>query len=159
MPEESLSHDIKLTKSEEEKKRQQAAASELFQEWPMPDNVSEMKSFAWGKFTWRDVILSALCLVFPILFMLGFQAFIPMWLCAVIGAVIGLPFVFLVNKHHFTGDLPIEEIIYCIGIKRKNTMDMLNLHHNLLFQMLNLQKTMLCFCQTMKAGSWSLNLR
>lgn len=105
----SFEKNQKMTRTEAEKKRQAAATQQLYYTYPLPKNISDMKSYAWGKFTWRDVIASGTAFGVPVFIMLAFQALIPLWLCVIIGAVIGAPLVFLVNKHHFTGDLPIEE--------------------------------------------------
>lgn len=109
MAESTVQKDFKLTKAEKEKELQAQAAQELYYSYPLPDNISEMKSFAFGQFTWRDVMFMGGAEIVGVMLMLPFQAVLPMWLCIVIGVVIGLPFAFLSIKHVFTGDLPIEE--------------------------------------------------
>lgn len=99
----------KIRRTEAEKKKQAEALSRLMQAYPLPKNISDMKSYAWGKFTWRDVIVSGACVIVPVMFMLAFQAVLPLFACVLIGIVIGIPLVFVANKHIFTGDLPIEE--------------------------------------------------
>lgn len=105
----SLASDINLTKTEQEKKRQNEAQATLFQEYPLPKNMNDMKSYAWGKFTWRDVIVSGTCVIVPVMIMLAFQSLIPTFVCVIIGIAISIPLLFIANKHIFTGDLPIEE--------------------------------------------------
>ena len=100
---------LSLQKTEREKKRQSEALSELSRPYSLPKNISDMKSYAWGKFTWRDVIVSGACILVPCLIMMSFQAFIPTYVCLIIGFAIGLPLVFVANKHVFSGDLPIEQ--------------------------------------------------
>lgn len=100
---------LSLQKTEREKRRQSEALAALNRPYSLPKNISDMKSYAWGKFTWRDVIVSGACILFPCLIMMGFQAFIPTYVCLIIGVAIGLPLVFLANKHVFSGDLPIEQ--------------------------------------------------
>lgn len=109
MAEASVSRDLKLTKAEKEKELQQAAYKELTFSYPLPENISEMKSFVIGNFTLRDVAFMAGSLIAGFIVMLPFALFIPMWLCAIIGCVIGMPLAFLSIKHVFTGDLPFEE--------------------------------------------------
>lgn len=99
----------KIRRTEAEKKKQAEALANLMQAYPLPKNISDMKSYAWGKFTWRDVIVSSACIIVPVMFMLAFQAVLPLFACVLIGIVIGIPLVFVANKHIFTGDLPIEE--------------------------------------------------
>lgn len=105
----NVQQDIKLTKAEQEKERQAAAGEQLYYSYPLPENISELKDFAFGSLTWRDVIFLAACELIPVVLMLPFSVAIPQWLCVVIGLVIGLPFAFLSIKHVFTGDLPFEE--------------------------------------------------
>lgn len=100
---------LSLQKTEREKRRQSEALAALNRPYSLPKNISDMKSYAWGKFTWRDVIVSGACLLVPCLIMMSFQAFIPTYVCLIIGIAIGLPLVFLANKHVFSGDLPIEQ--------------------------------------------------
>lgn len=102
---------LSLQKTEREKKRQQEALMELSRSYSLPKNISDMKSYAWGKFTWRDVIVSGACIVVPCMFMMLFQALMPTYVCLIIGLAIGLPLVFVANKHIFSGDLPIEQKI------------------------------------------------
>lgn len=109
MAESTVQKDAKFTKAEREKEIEAEAGASLYSSYPLPKNISEMKSFAFGQFTWRDVLLVGASELIPVLLMMPFQAFIPMWLCCVIGIIIGLPFAFLSIKHIFTGDLPIEE--------------------------------------------------
>jgi hypothetical protein len=103
--------ELSLQKTEREKKRQAAASQELHRAYSLPKNISDMKSYAWGQFTWRDVIVSGACELIPCLIMLSFQALMPTYVCLLIGFAIGIPFVFIANKHIFTGDLPIEQQI------------------------------------------------
>lgn len=111
MAESTLQKDFKLTKAEREKEIQAEAQAQLYQAYPLPDNISEMKSFAFGQFTWRDVIMMGGSELVGVILALPLQVFIPQWLAIVIGAVIGLPFAFLSIKHIFTGNLPIEQRI------------------------------------------------
>lgn len=101
----------KIRRTEAEKRRQEQAYSDLMRTYPLPKNISDMKSYAWGKFTWRDVIISSACMIVPVMFMLTFQAVLPLFACVLIGIAIGIPLVFVANKHIFTGDIPIEEKI------------------------------------------------
>ena len=48
MAESSVQRDFKLTKAEREKEIQAEAARNLAQEWPLPNNLSDLKSFAFG---------------------------------------------------------------------------------------------------------------
>lgn len=111
MAESTLQKDFKLTKAEKEKEIQAQAQAELYQAYPLPGNISEMKSFAFGQFTWRDVLMMGGSILVGVILALPLQVFIPQWLAVVIGALIGLPFAFLSIKHVFTGNLPIEERI------------------------------------------------
>lgn len=103
--------DLRLTKSEAEQERQAQAAGRLYRRKKLPKNMSEMKSYAWGRFTWRDLLMSGAALGIPIVLLLPLQVFIPVWVCVLVGALIGAYPVFLVNRHVLTGDLPIEEKI------------------------------------------------
>ena len=125
MAESDLQKDFKLTRAEREKEVQAQAAQQLANEWPLPSNISEMKSFAFGSLTWRDVLLCGACELFPVLLMLPFGGVIPQWLCVVIGIVIGLPFSFLSMKHIFTGDLPFEERVK-IALNERGESNLLN---------------------------------
>lgn len=125
MAEQSVQRDFKFTKAEKEKEQQAAAREQLYFSYILPNNISDMKSFAFGSFTWRDVIAMGGCELIPIAIMMAFSALIPQWLCAIIGAVIGLPFAFLSIKHIFTGDLPIEERIK-ISLDERGQLSLLN---------------------------------
>lgn len=105
----SVQKDLKLTKAEREKEQQAEAYQQLMFSYPLPDNISEMKSFAFGNFTWRDVVLAIGSEFVGVVLLLPMQIFIPLWLCVIIGAIIALPLAFLSIKHVFTGDLPFEE--------------------------------------------------
>lgn len=114
----------KIRRTEAEKRRQKKALSDLKRAYPLPKNISDMKSYAWGRFTWRDVIVSSTCLGVPVTLMLAFQAVLPLFACVLIGMVIGIPLVFVANKHVFTGDIPIEERvrIYVRNAGRSNLL-------------------------------------
>lgn len=125
MAENSVQKEIKLTKAEKEKEQQAAAYQQLMYSYPLPDNISEMKSFAFGNFTWRDVILAIGSEFVGIVLMLPFQFFIPLWLCVIIGALISLPLAFMSIKHVFTGDLPFEERVK-IALSEKGQTNLLH---------------------------------
>lgn len=123
MAESTVQKDFKLTKAEKEKEIQAAAYQELMFSYPLPGNLSEMKSFAFGQFTWRDVLMMGGSLVVGVLILMPFQVFLPMWLCLIIGILVGLPFAFLSIKHVFTGDLPIEQRVkIALAEKGKNNL-------------------------------------
>ena len=112
MPAQGLtSNDLKQTKAAQEKERQERAYNQLMTEYPLPTNLSDMKSFAWGKFTWRDVFVTFFCLLIPALLMMSLSAIIPVWICLIIAIALAIPLVYFANRHIFTGDLPIEEQI------------------------------------------------
>ena len=125
LPQVDVQRDIKLTKAEKEKEQQAAAAEQLYYSYPLPSNISELKDFAFGGLTWRDIICIGACELIPVVLMLPFGAVIPQWLCALIGALIGLPFSFLSIKHIFTGDLPIEDRVK-IAIAERGKSNLLN---------------------------------
>lgn len=125
MPQIDVQRDIKLTKAEKEKEAQASAANELYYSYPLPANISELKDYAFGMLTWRDVILICACELIPIVLMLPFMALIPQWLCVLIGALIGAPFSFLSIKHIFTGDLPFEERVK-IALSERGKSNLLN---------------------------------
>lgn len=121
----NLQQDMKLTRAEREKERQQEAARRLYEEWPLPGNISDLKSYAIGMLTWRDAGFLFASFIIPIMLMMPFSAVIPQWLCVVIGAVIGAPFAFLSIKHVFTGDLPFEERLK-ISIAERGELNLLH---------------------------------
>ena len=125
MAESNLQRDFKLTKAEREKEIQAEAYGQLHQEWPLPNNLSELKSFAFGSLTWRDMLFVGASELIPVVLMLPFSSLIPQWLCVVIGIVIGLPFSFLSMKHVFTGDLPFEERVK-IALNDHGKINLLN---------------------------------
>lgn len=107
----AVKEDLEQLRTEKEKEEQETAAEALYISYVLPRNVNDMKDYAWGRFTWRDVIASIAALGIPVVFMLLFQAFIPQIACVIIGIILGIPPLILVNKHMVTGDLPIEERI------------------------------------------------
>lgn len=111
MAESTLQKDFKLTKAEKEKEIQAAAYQELMYSYPLPENISEMKSFAFGSFTWRDLMFIGGSLLGGIVITMPLQTVLPAWLAIIIGVIIGLPFAFLSIKHLFTGDIPFEDRI------------------------------------------------
>ena len=125
MAESSVQRDFKLTKAEREKEIQAEAARNLAQEWPLPNNLSDLKSFAFGSLTWRDMLFVGASELIPVLLMMPFSSMIPQWMCAAIGIVIGLPFSFLSMKHVFTGDLPFEDRVR-IALNDRGSMNLLN---------------------------------
>lgn len=122
---EGVERDLKLTRAEQEKERENQAGAELRQPWPLPPNVSEFKSFVFGKFTFRDIAFVFGCEAIPIVIMMAFSLLIPQWLCIVIGFCLGLPLSFLSLKHVFTGELPIEERVK-IALKERGATNILN---------------------------------
>lgn len=106
-----VSEQISLQNAEKEKQQEIAASDELLRQYSLPKNISDMKSFAWGRFTWRDVIVGGASFLVPIMLMMAFQRLIPTYICVLIGVAIGIPFFIIGEKHLFTGDLPIEEKI------------------------------------------------
>ena len=125
MAEASVQRDLKLTKAEKEKEQQSAAYQELMYSYPLPENISEMKSFAFGNFTWRDVLLAGGCEAAGIVVLLPFQFFVPLWLCVIIGVVLGMPLAFMSIKHVFTGDLPFEDRVK-ISLSEKGQSNLLH---------------------------------
>lgn len=121
----SIQKDMKLTRAEKEKETQRQAYDELMYSYPLPENIGDMKSFAIGSLTWRDVIFVVVSEGVPVLIMMAFSTLIPQWLCIVIGVVIGLPFSFLSLKHIFTGDLPVEERVK-IALSEQGKTNLLN---------------------------------
>ena len=119
-----VSEDLKQTKAMEERKRQEQAGQVLMQERQLPVNISDMKSFAWGRFTWRDVLVSGLCIMIPALLMLPLSAILPIWIVLIIAIILALPLLYFANRHLFTGDLPIEEQIR-IAMANKGNSDLL----------------------------------
>lgn len=115
----------KLSKAEKEKERERKSYNSLYSSWPLPNNVNEMKSFAWGKFTWMDLFRSAIALIIPIAIVgLPLSLLIPSWIAFLIGGALGIPLIIIVNKHMLTGDLPIEERlqIFIKNIGSKNLL-------------------------------------
>lgn len=125
MAETDLQKDFKLTRAEREKEVQANAAQQLAYSYPLPNNISDMKSFAFGALTWRDVLFLGGSELIPIMIMMPFSAVMPNWLCMVIGFILGLPLAFLSIKHVFTGDLPVEERVR-IAISDRGESNLLN---------------------------------
>ena len=120
-----VERDLKLTRAEKEKERESQAGAELRQSWPMPPNVSEFKSFAFGKFTVRDLVFVFASEAIPIVLLMPLQIVLPQWLCIVIGFCLGIPLSFLSLKHIFTGELPIEERVK-LALKERGESNVLN---------------------------------
>lgn len=100
---------VKETQAMQEQQAQREAQAYLDVAYELPKNLSEMKSFAWGQFTWRDVIVSGAILLVMVTLTLPFHDAIGQIPCLLISIGMALPFIYLANKHHFTGDLPIEQ--------------------------------------------------
>lgn len=102
---------VKQQQLAEEHEAERRADMQLSSAYELPKNISDMKSFAWGMFTWRDVIVSGgIFMVFFVL-SLPFHGVIGQIPAIIVAAVCSLPFIFLAIRHHFTGDLPIEDRI------------------------------------------------
>ena len=99
----------KETQAMQEQEAQRAAQAYLDISHELPKNLSEMKSFAWGQFTWRDVIASAAILLIMVILTMPFYDAIGQIPCLLISFGLSLPGIYVVNRHHFTGDLPIEK--------------------------------------------------
>ena len=74
LAESSVQRDFKLTKAEREKEIQAEAARNLAQEWPLPNNLSDLKSFAFGSLTWRDMLFVGASELIPVLLMMPFSS-------------------------------------------------------------------------------------
>lgn len=93
----------------QEQQAQREAQAYLDVQYELPRNLSEMKSFAWGQFTWRDVIVSGAILMIMIVLTLPLHGLIGQIPALLIAIGLSLPFVYIAIRHHFTGDLPIEQ--------------------------------------------------
>lgn len=120
----NVERDLKLQRSEREKQEEQAAMQRLYTPQPLPPNISEFKTYIWGKFTLRDVVFVFICEAIPIVLCLPLSVVIPQWICMVIGFCAGLPLSFLSLKHIFTGELPIEQRVK-IALAERGASNML----------------------------------
>lgn len=93
----------------QEQEAQRMAQAYLDMSHELPRNLSEMKSFAWGSFTWRDVIVSGVWAGFFVMLSTPFHGMIGQIPAILIALLLSLPGIYLINQHHFTGDLPIEK--------------------------------------------------
>lgn len=110
----SVQSDIKFTRAEKEKEQQAEAYQELMISYPLPGNMSEMKTFIIGSLTLRDVFLISASELIPVMIMFLISSMFPpgaQIIFIILGVIIGLPFSWLSIKHVFTGDIPIEEKI------------------------------------------------
>lgn len=97
------------TQAMQEQEAQRQAQAYLDVQYELPKNLSEMKSFAWGQFTWRDVIVAGACLMVMVVLTLPLHDVIGQIPALLIAIGLSLPFIYIGLKHHFTGDLPIEK--------------------------------------------------
>ena len=123
MAENNVQKNIQLEKAQREKEFEENAYAELNEHKILPKNISSMKDYAFGKFTWRDVAFVFACELIPVVLTLPLQAVMPQFLAVFIGLALGAPLSFLSIRHVFTGDLPIEERIkISLGERSQNNL-------------------------------------
>lgn len=93
----------------QEREAQRQAEMRLSTQYELPENMSEMKSFAWGKFTWRDVIFAGGILLVMVVLTLPLQGLIGQIPALLIAIGLSLPGIYLALRHHLTGDMPFEQ--------------------------------------------------
>ena len=93
----------------QEREREREAEAVLEMSYPLPPNVSEMQSFAWGTFTWRDIIVSGSALLVMFLLMTPVGAMFGQVAQIIAAILLAAPIIFVAMRHHFTGDLPVEK--------------------------------------------------
>lgn len=104
--------DIRERKSEKFTTAEEQSSMALHTRYLLPYNISDMRQYAFGKMTWRDVIVSSIVLALCIGFgYVVFTPFIGSALGMLIGVLLAIYPVFLVNKHSLTGEPPIEDRI------------------------------------------------
>ena len=91
-----------LERAQREKEREQEAGRKLYEERVLPRNISSMRDYAFGKFTWRDVACIFGCELVPVVLTMPLQAFMPQFLAVFIGLALGAPLSFLSIRHIFT---------------------------------------------------------
>lgn len=91
--------------------QEREAARALRAAYELPRNISDLKAFAWGTFTWRDlfvcggILLAAYVLTMPV------QALAGQFVGIVLALLLAAPLLFVALAHHWNGDLPIEDRI------------------------------------------------
>lgn len=108
----------------QERAREREAESVLEMSYPLPPNASEMQSYAWGTFTWRDIVFSGSALLVMFLLTTPISAMFGQVAQVIATILLAAPIIFVAMRHHFTGDLPVEKRLQ-IALENRGKPDLM----------------------------------